>query len=1049
MSLKRGILWTAGVLVATSLLGSRQSTVSFKESSKETPVKVGCIGNSITYGFLVENREENNYPTRLQSILGDGYDVRNFGKSGATLLKKGHRPYMEQEEYAAAIEFAPDIIIVHLGVNDTDPRNFPDYGDEFVGDYVALIDSFKKVNPDVRVILANLTPLLSKHYRYRSGTRAWRDSIRSYIPVVAEITGSELIDWGDLLKDHPQLLPDGIHPNVEGALMLAESAASAITGNYGGLKLPHIYGDGMVLQRYRPLNIGGTANAGDRVTVSLNGVTRKAITGNDGKWAVTLPPMREGSGYTMTIKAGNDSVTFNDVAIGEVWLASGQSNMEFQMRYTTTFQDELSNANDPLLRLYNMFPVAYTNGKEWGDEEKEATNKLQHYQETGWTESTEKTMAEFSAIAWYFGKMLRDSLNVPVGIINNSIGGSPTEAWIDIETLEHEIPEILVNWRSNDYLQPWVQQRIGENAGKGEDSKNNRHPYEPSYLFASGIRPLGQYPIAGTIWYQGESNAHNVEIHEALFPALVDSWRNYWNQPDMPFLFVQLSSLNRPSWPAFRNSQRLLSRRIPGTAMAVSSDVGDSLDVHPRNKKPVGERLGRQALHRVYSMTNVMNEGPGIQEACVIGPHTVVLTFENAEGLSTADGSVPKTFEVAEFEGMFVPVDSAIITENNQIILYSMSIENPRYVRYGWQPFTRANVVNGAKLPASTFRIEVTQDKNTEEGIEAGVSAIYLGKINDEIVMAGGCNFPSNPMAPGSQKKFYQGIYRIVKDDDTNGWNVEKIGDLPQPMAYGNAITTPKGLFLIGGTTATSALKTVYCLKADDSGKLVITEVLSLPVKLDNAAAAYYGGKIYIAGGSVDGQPSNRFFSLDIENPKELVELPPFPGNPRVQPVMGASKDGKGNEGIYMWGGFAGKGKGREASLDTDGFKYDLKKKQWTKLAAPTTPDGEEISTGGGAATTLADGRIVIVGGVNKDIFLEALRNQAPDYLSHPIDWYKFNQRLLIYNPITSTWDVSEPNQDLARAGAGIVTDGNGVLVVGGEIKPRIRTSDIVFVEID
>lgn len=1014
----------------------------------DKPVKVGCIGNSITFGYLIPNREKNNYPFRLQELLGNGYEVRNFGKSGATLLRKGHKSYFEQPEFADAIDFAPDIIVVHLGVNDTDPRNYPNFGDEFVADYMALIDSFRMANPDVRVILANLSPLLSKHKRYKSGTRAWRDSIRTLIPEIAEATGSELIDFGQLLRDYPNLIPDGIHPDAEGAKLMARYVGQAITGDFGGLSLPDVYADRMVLQRYKPLQITGTANAGDKVTVNLGTNTRSAITDTRGKWQVVLPPMKEATGLEMKVFTARDTLTFKDVAVGEVWIASGQSNMRFQLQNCSTYDIDKDQLDDSLLRLYNMAPIAFTGNVEWTEEQKALTDSLKYFRQARWMPSRENSAGNFSAVAWYFGKMMRDSLRVPVGIIANAVGGAPTEAWIDIETLEHAMPEILVDWRGNDYVQPWVQQRADLNTGSVKN--RHRHPYEPSYLFASGIRQLGTFPAAGVIWYQGESNAHNIEVHEALFTALVDSWRAHWHDPQMPFLFVQLSSLDRPSWPKFRDSQRLLSHRIPGVAMAVCSDVGDSLDVHPTNKKPVGQRLGRQALNRVYGMANVTPQGPEIRSACLIGANRVELTFDYADGLTTADGNQPLTFEIAAFEGLFIPVDSAVITSDNKITLYSMSIEQPRFVRYGWQPFTRANLVNSDGLPASTFRVALTPSIEPEEGIEAGVSGFFLGTLNDSPIMAGGCNFPHNPMAPDSKKKFYKGIYRILQNDDTRQWYVKQAGTLPEPTAYGATVSTPEGIYLIGGQTPTLDLKTVNLLRQDTSGSLNIENMPPLPATVNNAAAAYIDGKIYLAGGNIDGSPSNRLFCLDTRNTsKGWKELKSFPGNPRLQPVMAAALDSKGNPTLYLWGGFAGKSQNRDATLNTDGLRYDIKKNRWCTLPAPKDPEGEEISTGGAAATVLPDGHIAIVGGVNKDIFLEALRNQAPDYLSHPADWYRFNQRLLVFSPHTEEWKISLPDASLARAGASIIAHNNGILVVGGEIKPRIRTSDIVEVDID
>ncbi|MDE5554838.1 MAG: sialate O-acetylesterase, partial [Muribaculaceae bacterium] len=426
-------------------------------------IRVACVGNSITYGTGVEPRETMNYPTQLGRMLGDGYEVGNFGHPGATLLKKGHNPYMSLPEFRAALDFKPDIAVIHLGINDTDPRNWPQYGDEFVTDYLSLIDSLKSVNPNVRVIIAELTPIAAKHRRFKSGTRLWRDIIRDVIADVADIAQVELIDFNTPLRDRQNIMPDGLHPNAEGATLLAQTAYGAITGNYGGLSLPPVYGDGMVLQRYKPLTINGRADAGAKINITIGDNSATAVTDNNGNWSATLAPMSEATGLTMTVSDGKSNMVFNDVAVGEVWLASGQSNMEFQLRYSNTFATDTITANDPLLRLYNMRPRVPTNSKEWAEADKDSVDRLVYYLPTKWQESTPSSAANFSAAGWHFGKMLRDSLNVPVGIICNAIGGSNTESWIDIETLQHALPEALLNWRKNDYVQPWAQKRAGEN----------------------------------------------------------------------------------------------------------------------------------------------------------------------------------------------------------------------------------------------------------------------------------------------------------------------------------------------------------------------------------------------------------------------------------------------------------------------------------------------------------------------------------------------------------------------------------------------------------
>ena len=1009
-------------------------------------VKVACVGNSITYGATIPDRERDSYPSQLARMLGPDYEVGNFGRSGATLMKRGHHPYNATKECADAKNFAGDIAVIHLGVNDTDPRDWPDFSDDFVNDYVELIDSLRARNPKVRVIIANISPVRTTHYRWRSGTCEWRDSVRACVADVARLTGSELIDFNDPLLDRQQLMADGLHPDALGASLLARTVYRAITGNYGGLKLPQVWGDGMVIQRYRPVTVNGTADAGTTVTVTLGANKATAVTDNRGRWSVTLPPMKEATGLEMTVTDGHRRLAFSDVAVGEVWLASGQSNMEFATAHTKTFAADSAMMDDPMLRLFDMFPRAYTTPAQWPDSVKERIDSLDYYLPAHWAKSDVGSARRMSAVAWHFGRVLRDSLKVPVGIICNAIGGSGTEAWVDIEVMSREMPEVLVNWRRNDYIQKWVQQRAGENTGTDEASLAHRHPYEPTYLFATGIRPLAGFPIAGAIWYQGESNANNIEVHERLFPLVVKSFRRAFNQPEMPFLFAQLSSLNRPSWPKFRDSQRRLAQTVPGTAMVVTSDKGDSLDVHPTDKRPVGERFARQALHRVYSMTGIVPEGPSPVKAELSAPGEVTLTFANGHGMHSSDGAPLRTFELARYDGRYSPATAEIVSDNIiKITSTNMSESQPRYVRYGWQPFTRANLVNADNLPATTFKLSVSEAPTSEPGIEAGVSAAFAGMASGRIIRAGGCNFPSNPMAPGAQKKFYSGIYALTPGDNGQA-EATLIGHLPEPMAYGASATTPEGLVIIGGTSASEPLRQVAMITVSDDGEAVVTSLPSLPEAVDNMAACYAGGSVYVAGGNVGGKPSNELLCLDLGDlSKGWKTLASFPGNPRVQPVLAASTDAKGRPCLYLWGGFAGKGDGREATLNTDGLCYQLSGKgKWSAASAPVDKAGEEVSLGGGIAVTLPDGRVVAMGGVNKDVFLEELRNQAPDYLSHPVEWYRFNGRVMVFDPAAQTWTVAADDEATARAGAAAaVTPDAEILLIGGELKPRIRTTAV------
>ncbi len=669
--------------------------------------KVACIGNSVTYGYLHNNPAETSYPTQLQQMLGDSYDVRNFGKSGATLLNKGHRPYTLQAEYNAALEFKPDIAVIHLGLNDTDPRNWPNYRDEFIPDYLALIDTLRALNPKVEVIVCQMTPIFHWHRRFKSGTRDWYHQINATIADVARIAGCECIDLGEELYKRPNLMPDALHPNPAGATLIAERVYSAITGDFGGLKLPAIYSDNMVIQRDVPFTVAGSADTGSKVIVRLDRHKKSVTVPEEGKWQVTFAPLKaDGKSHTLSIECNGKSVTYNNIAIGEVWLCSGQSNMAFMVKESSHKEQSLANIKGKDIRLYNMKPRVVTNPVEWPEADLIRLNEHEYYLPTEWQLQNEQNVSDFSVVAYHFGAMLADSLQVPIGLICNAIGGAPAEAYIDRRTLEFHptLVDILYHWRENDMVQYWCRERASKNIAKGSN-KLQRHPYEPCYLYETGIAPLAIYPIKGAIWYQGESNAHNIELHEIIFPTLIDSWRKTWNNPAMPFYFVQLSSINRPSWPHFRDSQRRMAQAIPHCDFAVASDKGHPTDVHPKEKAPIGERLARLALNSTYGMNHVAMHGPVVESATRKGGN-IILQFKEGDTLTTSDGTALRGFETSDKAGVFVPASGARIKGNTVII---PADKRHTRVRYAWKPYTDANLINGSGLPASTFEIEVEQ----------------------------------------------------------------------------------------------------------------------------------------------------------------------------------------------------------------------------------------------------------------------------------------------------------------------------------------------------
>ena len=676
-------------------------------------IKVSCVGNSITYGMRLDDRERESYPVRLQEMLGDRYEVGNFGKSGATLLRHGHRPYFEQEEFRQAMDFAGDIVVIHLGVNDTDPRNWPHFQDEFVGDYLALIDSLRRVNPKARFLIARMTPIGSNHTRFISGTKTWHGQIQEAIETVAEASGAELIDFYEPLYRYPWMFPDAVHPDAEGAGILAKTVYQGITGNYGGLQVSPMFSDHMVLPREKPFSIRGKADAGESVQVTVDGAAYQAVADNRGRWGVEVAPHPAGTGSVLRIETAKSSLVYRDVAFGDIWLCSGQSNMEFEVRQSS----DAAPRPDAGLRLYDMKCNWRTDNVAWPASALDSVNHLQYFAPTRWMPASDAAIARFSAVGYAFGQMLRDSLQVPIGLICNAVGGSTAESWVDRETLETRYPAFLRDWLHNDLIMEWARGRAEKNLSnrpekvEGYGMVPTRHPYEPCYNFEAGILPLDHYPITGVIWYQGESNAERVEVHEELFPLLVDSWRNYFSvipseakESLLPFYYVQLSSLNRTCWPIFRDSQRRLLESRPGMGMAVTSDLGDPTDVHYRQKRPVGERLALQALEKHYGHA-VKADGPLAKEAARVG-QDVYVDFYPQEALRSADGGPIVGFEVQDAaDGLFHPVTAEVT--GGLVRLDCAAIRAPKAVRYAWQPYTRANLVNATGLPASTFRLPV------------------------------------------------------------------------------------------------------------------------------------------------------------------------------------------------------------------------------------------------------------------------------------------------------------------------------------------------------
>ena len=494
------------------------------------------------------------------------------------------------------------------------------------------------------------------------------------------------------------------------------------------LLLPQVFADHMVLQANAPLPIWGQARPNAEVKVTLDHEIGRARTDGQGRWQVELAPRQPSSvPVQLEVESEGERRVFEDVLVGEVWICAGQSNMAWPLSQTASGDDELAHADHGNLRLLHLMGGALGSSGEYTAKHLQRLTPASFCQGS-WQVASPDVARSFSAVSWYFGRHLHDALQVPIGLICPAVGGTPTEAWIPRDALEADLELrglVTGSWLQNERLSEFCRRRGRENLRRavqaGEvipgDDLGPHHSFKPGFMWSAGIEPLVPFAIRGAIWYQGESNAESasrVDEHQRLFPLLVRQWRARWAQGSFPSLFVQLPAMNRSEWPWFREGQRLLQQNMDHLGMAVAIDTGHPTNVHPRVKKPLGERLAKWALGTTYGRSGTYS-GPLLVRADR-RTDSIVVTFDHAgAGLTTSDDQPPRHFEVCGGDGKFYPAAAEII-DAARISLSSELVARPVFARYAWVPYPDppVNLVNQAGLPASPFS---TRD---EQRVRAG-----------------------------------------------------------------------------------------------------------------------------------------------------------------------------------------------------------------------------------------------------------------------------------------------------------------------------------------
>lgn len=513
-------------------------------------------------------------------------------------------------------------------------------------------------------------------------------------------------------------------PRCVWILLLSLFGAFGVSQNArADIRMPHVFGSHMVLQRDKPIVIWGWANPGETVTVQLGQESETGQANERGEWKVTLPAMAAGGPFTLTV-SGSSTVTFDDVMVGEVWLCSGQSNMEFGMGMVTNSAEEIANADHPGIRLLLV-------KRDW---EGHPTNDI----DGAWKLCTPQTVTEggwngFSAVAYFFGRELNQKLGVPVGLIESDWGGTRIESWTPPEGFA-TVPALKDEYKAveaGDPHDPAHQQLLGETLDQydqwlksareamaaetavppmpkfPEELQGPQGLQQATALYNGMIYPLAPFAIRGAIWYQGEANESEGMKYYERMKALIAGWRKVWGEGEFPFYFVQIAPFdyrdNPENLARLWEAQTTAADTIPNTGMAVVNDIGNLRDIHPKNKQDVGHRLALLALAKTYGQSDLVYSGPTFKSMKIHG-NTIRVKFANTgSGLVSRDGEPLDDFEIIDTDhGGFVKADAQI--DGDSVVLSAPGVEHPVAMRFAWSGLDEPNLMNREGLPAGAFR---------------------------------------------------------------------------------------------------------------------------------------------------------------------------------------------------------------------------------------------------------------------------------------------------------------------------------------------------------
>lgn len=492
-------------------------------------------------------------------------------------------------------------------------------------------------------------------------------------------------------------------PSAAGALVAVLLLASTASFACAQVAVPNIFTDHMVLQQQQQNKVWGTAAAGEKVTVTIADQSHQTTANDAGLWSVMLDPLPAGGPHALVVQ-GTNEIKVNDVLVGEVWICSGQSNMQWSVGNSSNADLEALTGNYPNLRMIN-FPQVGSQEPIWD------------HRNSAWMVTTPETVKSFSAVGYFFGRQLHKALDVPVGLINNAWGGSACEAWIRRDLLEREGQYGAMLQRYDqmaaqfDELSNKTELSEEENKQLNSLRGNLGGNHRPANIYNGVLKSHLGYGIRGVIWYQGESNGGRAYQYRHLFPLMIQSWREEWRQGDFPFYWVQLADFqaeqpepSESAWAELREAQTMAMTKLPNTGQAVIIDIGEGSDIHPKNKLEVGRRLARLALANEYGIS-VASRSP-IYRSMEKQGDKIILSFDDIDGgWRPFDTRSLVGFAIAGEDRQFVWADAKILPDN-RIEVSSTSVADPVAVRYAWADNPVCNMYDAAGLPLTPFRTD-------------------------------------------------------------------------------------------------------------------------------------------------------------------------------------------------------------------------------------------------------------------------------------------------------------------------------------------------------